>query len=150
MEKTILSSLESRWGVRQWAADLVTRHAHVGNLGKTAVQFSAVQNQPETLRNAARRSCTNKEDTFFDGIFLGMRLRSVEILVRTTRGVIKTRTPPKQVEEKQWDNEFARSVKGEPRQLVLGINKAGVHLEENQTDACLGQQEARQDSMPPS
>ena len=51
MVKTILSSLESRWSVRvagdhpvypwvfEWAADLMTRYAHVGDLGKTAVQL---------------------------------------------------------------------------------------------------------------
>ena len=51
MVKTILSSLESRWCIRvtrdhpvypwmfEWAADLMTRHAHVGGLGKTAVQL---------------------------------------------------------------------------------------------------------------
>ena len=51
MVKTILSSLESRWGIRvardhpvypwvfEWAADLMTRYAHVGDLGKTAVQL---------------------------------------------------------------------------------------------------------------
>ena len=50
--------------------------------------------------------------------FLGMRLRSDEILVGTTRGVIKTRAPRRRVEEEQRDNEFARSIKGEP--LVLG------------------------------
>ena len=49
--KTIHSSLGSRWGVRvardhpvypwvfEWAADLMTRYAHVGDLGKTAVQL---------------------------------------------------------------------------------------------------------------
>ena len=51
MVKTILSSLESRWGIRvardhrvypwvfEWAADLMTRYAHVEDLGKTAVQL---------------------------------------------------------------------------------------------------------------
>ena len=51
MVKTILSSLESRWRVRvardhrvypfvfEWAADLMTRYAHVEGLGKTAVQL---------------------------------------------------------------------------------------------------------------
>ena len=108
----------------------------------------------------------NMEDTFLDGIFLGMRLRSDEILIGTTRGVIKTRPLLRRVEEKQWDNEFARFVKGEPRQLVPGINsdhvpaaisdRAGVHLEEDQPDARLAQQdegidppEAREVSMPP-
>ena len=51
MVKTILSSLESRCGVRvardhpvypwvfEWAADLMTRYAHVGDFGNTAVQL---------------------------------------------------------------------------------------------------------------
>ena len=70
------------------------------------------------------------------------------------------------MEEEQWDNEFARSIKGEPRQPVPPINRdhvpaeisdrAGVHLEEDQADSRLGQQdegidppEAREVSMPP-
>ena len=106
------------------------------------------------------------EDNFLDGIFLGMRLRSDEILVRTTRGVIKTRTLRRRLEEEQWDNEFARSIKGEPRQPVLRINsdhvpaaisdRAGMRLEEDQADARLGQLdegigplEAREVSIPP-
>ena len=68
----------------------------------------------------------NMEDTFLDGIFLDMRLRSDEILVGTARGVIKTRALRRRVEEEQWDNEFARSIKGEPRQLVPGINTDDV------------------------
>ena len=66
------------------------------------------------------------EDTFLDGIFLGIRLRSDEIVIGTTRGVIKTRTQRRRVEEAQWDNEFARSFKGEPRQPVFGINSDHV------------------------
>ena len=66
--KTLFSSLESRWGVRvtrdhpvypgmfERAADLMTRYAHVGDLGKTAVQL--IQCQADTLHNSARRSCT--------------------------------------------------------------------------------------------
>ena len=70
------------------------------------------------------------------------------------------------MEEEQWDNEFARSIKGEPRQPVPGINsyhvpaaisdRAGVHLEEDQADARLGQLDegidplvAREVSIPP-
>ena len=99
------------------------------------------------------------KDTFLDGIFLGMRLR-------TARGVIKTRTLRRRVEEEQWDHESVKTIKGEPRQLVPGINsdhvpagisdRAGVRLEEDQTDARLGEQdegidspEAREVSMPP-
>ena len=65
--KTILSSLEmghqmvrdhpvDSW-VFEWAVDWI-RHAHVGDLGKTAVQLVA-QSQAETLHNSARRSCVN-------------------------------------------------------------------------------------------
>ena len=106
------------------------------------------------------------EDTFLDGIFLGKRLRSDEILIGTARGVIKTRTLRRRVEEEQWDPEFAKSIKGEPRQPVPGINsdhvlaaisdRVGMRLEEDQADARLGQQdegihppEAREVSMPP-
>ena len=95
-----------------------------------------------------------------------MRLRSDKILIRTIRGVIKTRALRRLIEEEQWDNEFAKSIKGELRQPVPGINsdhvpaansdKAGVHLEQYQADARLGQQdegidppEAREVSMPP-
>ena len=55
-----------------------------------------------------------------------MRLRSDETLIGTLRGVIKTRTLRRRVEEEQWDNEFARSIKGEPRQPVPGINSDHV------------------------
>ena len=147
------------------------------NLGKTAVQLirgskssrkiaqfgEKILYKPVKLSGHRRG---NMEDTFLDGIFLGMRLRSDEILVGTARGVIKTRTLRRRVEEEQWDNEFAKSIKGEPRQPVPGINsdhvpaaisdRAGVRLEEDQADARLGQQdegldppEAREVSMPP-
>ena len=90
------------------------------------------------------------EDTFLDGIFLGMRLGSGEILIGTTRGVLMTRTVRRRVEEEQWDLEFAKSIKVEPRQPVSGINsdhvlaaisdRAGVGMEEDQPDARLAQQ----------
>ena len=143
MVKTILPSLESRWGVRvardhpvypwvfEWAADLMTRYAHVGDLGKTAVQLirgskssrniaqfgDKILYKPLKLSGHHRG---NMEDTFFDGIFQGMRLRSDEILIGTARGVIKTRTLRRRVEEEQWDPEFAKSIKGELHNLFLG------------------------------
>ena len=108
MVKTILSSLESRWGIRvardhpvypwvfEWAADLMTRYAHVGNLGKTAVQLTRgskssrniAQFGEKILYNPLKLSGNhrgNMEDTFLDGIFLGMRLRSDDILIGTAR-----------------------------------------------------------------
>ena len=189
MVKTILSSLESRWGIRvardhpvypwvfEWAADLMTRYAHVGDLGKTAVQLIRGSKSSRNIAQFGEKILYkplklsghhrgNMEDTFLDGIFLGMRLRSDEILIGTARGVIKTRRLRRRVEEEQWDPEFAKSIKGEPRQPVPGINsdhvpaaisdRAGVHLEEDQPDARLAQQdefidppEAREVSMPP-
>ena len=113
--KTILSSLESTWSVRvardhpvypwvfEWAADLMTRYAHVGDLGKTAGQLvrglkssrniaqfgEKILYKPLQLSGPLRG---NMEVTFLDGIFYGMRLRSDEILIGTAGGVIKTRT----------------------------------------------------------
>ena len=187
--KTTLSILESRWGVRvardhpvypwvfEWAADLMTRYGHVGDLGKTAVQLIRGSKSSRNIAQFGKNILYeplklsghlrgNMEDTFLERIFLGMRLRSDEILIGTARGVIKTRALQRRVEEEQWDREFAKTIKGEPRQLVLGINsdlflaavadRAGVRLEEDQADARLGQQdqgidppEAREVSMPP-
>ena len=112
MVKTILPSLESKWCIRvtrdhhwmfEWAADLMTRYAHEGDLGKTAVQL--IRGSMSSRNNAqfgekilykplklSGHHRGNMEDTFLDGIFLVMRLRSDEILVGTARGVIKTRT----------------------------------------------------------
>ena len=81
----------------------MTRYAHVGDLGKTAVQLirgskssrnnaqfgEKILYQPLKLSGHHRG---NMEDTFFDGIFQGMRLRSDGIHVGTARGVTKTRT----------------------------------------------------------
>ena len=80
----------------EWAADLMTRYAHVEDLGKTAVQLirdsksitNIVQFGEKIFYKPLKLSVT-MEDTFLDGNFLGMRLRSDEILVGTTRGVIK-------------------------------------------------------------
>ena len=90
--KTLLSSLESRWGVRMtrdhpvypWmlehSADLMTRYAHVGDLGKTAVQvIRGLRSRRNIARFAERilykplklsgQHRGNTEDTFLDGIF---------------------------------------------------------------------------------
>ena len=64
---------------------------------------------------------------------------------------VKARTHRRRVEVEQWDNEFARLIEGEPRQPVPGINsdhvsaaisdRAGMHLEEDQAEAHLGQRD---------
>ena len=92
MMKTIIPSLESRWCIRvtrdhpvypwmcDWAADLMTRYAHVGVLGNRAVQLI---HGSESSRNIAQfggkilykplklsgHHRGNMEDTFLDGIF---------------------------------------------------------------------------------
>ena len=44
-----------------WAADLMTRYAHVEDLGKTAVQLiRGSKSSRNNTRNSARRSCTNR------------------------------------------------------------------------------------------
>ena len=104
MVKTILSSLESRWGIRvardhpvypwvfEWPADLMTRYAHLGDLGKTAVQLIRGSKSSRNIAQFGEKILYkplklsghhrgNMEDTFLDGIFKGMRLRSDEILL---------------------------------------------------------------------
>ena len=167
MVKTTFSSLESKWCIRvkrdhpvypwmfEWAADLMTRLALVGQLIRGSKSSRNVAQTGEKILykplKLSGHHRGNMEDTFLDCIFLGMILRSDEIILGTTRGVIKTRTLRRRVEEEQWDNEFARSIKGEPRQPVPGINRdhvltavsdrAGVLLEEDQADARLEQQD---------
>ena len=81
----------------------MTRYAHVGDLGKTAVQLIRGSKSSRNIAQFGEKILYtplklsghhrgNMEDTFLDGIFLGMRLRSDEILVGTTRGVTKTHT----------------------------------------------------------
>ena len=76
----------------EWAADLMTRYAHVGDLGKTAVQLirgskssrNVAQFGEKILYKPLKLSGHhrgNMEDPFWDGIVLGMRLRSDEILI---------------------------------------------------------------------
>ena len=128
--KTIFSSLESRWDVRvardhpvcpwvfEWAADLMTRYAHIAQFGEKILY------KPLKLYGHHRG---NVEDTFLDGIFLGMRLRSDEILIGTTRGVIKTRTVRRRVMKKNTGTLSSPCpIEGEPRQPVPGINSDHV------------------------
>ena len=156
MVKTILSSLESRWGVRvardhpvypwvfEWAADLMTRYAHVGDLGKTAVQLIRGSKSSRNIAQFGEKILYkplklsghhrgNMEDTFLDGIFLGMRLRSDEILIGTTRGVIKTRTVRRRVEEVQWDLNSPSPSKENLDNLFLG-STATTFLQQFRTE----------------
>ena len=50
------------------------------------------------------------DDRYYDGIFLGMRLRSDEILIGTEHGVIKARSICRHPEGHQWDKEAAKAL----------------------------------------
>ena len=78
--------------VFEWAADLRTEYAHVGDLGKTAVELIRGSKSSRNSAQAGEKILYkplklsghhrgNMEDTLLGGIFLGMRLRSDEILV---------------------------------------------------------------------
>ena len=134
----------------EWAADLMTRYGRFGKDSSSIDSWFKVKQRHCAIRRkdllqTAETIWVTIEETWRTWDFSGLRRR---------------------VEEEQWDNEFARSIKGEPRQPVPGINsdhvpaaisdRAGMHLEEDQADARLGQQddgidprEAREVSMPP-
>ena len=134
----------------EWAADLMTRYGRFGKDSSSIDSWFKVKQRHCAIRRkdllqTAETIWVTIEETWRTWDFSGLRRR---------------------VEEEQWDNEFARSIKAEPRQPVPGINsdhvpavisdRAGMHLEEDQADARLGQQddgidppEAREVSMPP-
>ena len=87
----------------------MTRYAHVGDLGKTAVQLIRGSKSSRNIAQFGEKILYkpmklsghhrgNMEDTLLDGISLAMRLRSDEILVGTARGVTKTITLQRRVE----------------------------------------------------
>ena len=158
----------------EWAADLMTRYAHVGGLGKTAVQLIRGSKSSRNIAQFVEKilykplwSSSRKHGGYvlgwhFSAYDTAIRLNSCRNNQRSYQDAHTTKI----VEEEQWDNEFARSIRGEPRQPVPGINsdhvppaisdRAGGPLEEDQPDTRLAQQdefidppEAREVSMPP-
>ena len=113
--RTLLSSLESWWGASEW--HVITQSilgclnglltwwpgTHTWEIwekqhfnwfaflrsSRNIAQFG--DNISYKLLKQSGHQRGNTEDTFLDGDFLGMRLRSDKILIRTIRGVIKTR-----------------------------------------------------------
>ena len=55
------------------------------------------------------------DDRYYDGVFLGMRMRSDEILVSTEDGVIKARSICRHPEGQQWDKSIIEAIIGTPR-----------------------------------
>lgn len=60
------------------------------------------------------------EDNYEEGVFLGMRLRSDEIILRTKKGVIKARSVRRRPEAKGWDRDLGRAIRWTPRTPVPG------------------------------
>lgn len=92
-----------------------------------------------------RRKCSshprsNMEANFNEGIFLGMRLRSVEIVVGTRRVVVKARSVRRRPESERWDKEVGSNIRGSPQTLVPGrggyrIPTAATRRRSTQTSA---------------
>ena len=148
MIRTLRSSLQAKLGVKvgkghalypwliEWAADLLTRYK-VNSEGRTAVEEIRGKKSARSFAQfgeqimympaqTAAGKLDKLDDRYRDGIFLGMRLRSDEILVGTAEGVVKARSVCRHPEGKQWDKDFAASVKGIPRQPVPGFDSDHV------------------------
>ena len=110
----------------QWAGDLITRY-NMNTAGRTAVREIRGKEACRPIAKfgekilymplkLASHPVGKADDRFLDGVFVGMRLRSDEILVATENGVVKTRTLRRRPESEQWDREFVGRVRGTPRQ----------------------------------
>ena len=72
------------------------------------------------------RPLTKLEDTFKDGVFLGMRLRSDEIVVGTSEGVIKAKSIRQRTVDEQWSAETVGEMKGTPSMPIPGTNSGKI------------------------
>ena len=66
------------------------------------------------------------EERFREGIFLGMRMRSDEIIVGTADGVIKARTIRRRPKGEQWSAEEVKNMKGTPSMPVPGVQSDNI------------------------
>ena len=148
MVRTIRHDLEAKLGVKigrdhpyypwmiEWAADLLTRYTVRPN-GRTPIE--EVRGRGSTrgvakfgekiLYMPAKQSSHPQgkwEDRYTDGVFLGMRMRSDEILIGTPQGVVKARSIKRYPEGEQWDRDFARKIRGSPRTPIPG--QGGDHV----------------------
>ena len=125
MIRTLRGCLESKLGIRvckghalypwfiEWAADLLTRYT-VNNEGRTPVQevsgsrpARAIAQFGENIMYMPAQTAAGKPpklyDRYRDGMFLGMRLRSDEILIGTAQGVVKARSVCRHADASQGD-----------------------------------------------
>ena len=54
------------------------------------------------------------EPRFLEGTWLGMDLRSGEVIIGTKSGVVRARTIKRRLEDVRWDAEEALAIKGTP------------------------------------
>ena len=136
--RTMKSDLEGHLGIQvglehplfpwmiKWAGDLLTRFV-VGESGRSAYEqikgkasTRALAKFGEKILYMPMKSTANipakTEEKMKEGIFLGARFKSDEIIVGTENGVLKARTIKRLTEDKQWDRHFLRSFQGTPRQ----------------------------------
>ena len=83
-----------------------------------AVFGEKVQYMPLKLSSHQRG---NMADNYVDGIFLGMRLRSDEIIIGTEKGVVKARSVRRRVASEQWDVDYSRKIKVHFSQLRTSL-----------------------------
>lgn len=135
--RTILSDLEANLGIRvrgghplfpwavKWAGDVMTRYA-LNASGRTAIQeirgtksYRSIAKFGEKIfympLKLANRLPGKMDDRVQEGIFLGMRLKSDEIIVGTAKGAVKARTIKRLPEDQQWNRDFARKMQGTPQ-----------------------------------
>ena len=65
---------------------------------------------------SAAHTPAKTEERFKEGVFLGVRFRSDEIIIGTDIGVLKARTIKRLTEDQQWDRDFVRRLQGTPKQ----------------------------------
>ena len=75
---------------------------------------------------ATKTARSKLEPKMMDGIFLGMGLRTDEVRIGTTKGVVKARTIKRLCEEDRWKAEALEQMCGEPTQPVPGVR--GDHI----------------------
>ena len=147
--RTMKSDLEGHLGIQigpghplfpwmvKWAGELLTRFV-VGETGRSAYEqikgkasTRALAKFGEKILYMPMKSTANipakTEEKLKEGIFLGARFKSDEIIVGTENGVLKARTIKRMTEDKQWDREFLRNLQGTPRQPDPKVVSDQIH-----------------------
>ena len=108
----------------EWAAATITRYRAKSN-GKTSfAMINGRQSQAQVagfgekvLYMPLRSSKVGRsklEMKMEDGVFVGMRMRSDEIMIGTGRGTVKARRIKRRCIEERWDAEFVAKLREAP------------------------------------